>query len=162
MSDFAEGRIDILVSTTVIEVGVNVPNATLMVVEDADCFGLSQLHQLRGRVGRGNRQSFCIFYGADRGAEARERLSTLVHTNDGFVIAQKDLEMRGAGDFFGTRQHGLPPMKMANLAGDTRLLEQARQEAEALLEQDPELEGQPLLKAKVQKLFSQYGEGACN
>ena len=162
MSDFAEGRIDILVSTTVIEVGVNVPNATLMVVEDADCFGLSQLHQLRGRVGRGNRQSFCIFYGADRGAEARERLSTLVHTNDGFVIAQKDLEMRGAGDFFGTRQHGLPPMKMANLAGDTRLLEQARQEADALLEQDPELEGQPLLKAKVQKLFSQYGEGAFN
>ena len=162
MSDFAAGRIDILVSTTVIEVGVNVPNATLMVVEDADCFGLSQLHQLRGRVGRGNRQSFCIFYGADRGAEARERLSTLVHTNDGFVIAQKDLEMRGAGDFFGTRQHGLPPMKMANLAGDTRLLEQARQEADALLEQDPELEGQPLLKAKVQKLFSQYGEGAFN
>ncbi len=162
MSDFAAGSIDILVSTTVIEVGVNVPNATLMVVEDADCFGLSQLHQLRGRVGRGSRQSFCIFYGADRGAEARERLSTLVHTNDGFVIAQKDLEMRGAGDFFGTRQHGLPPMKMANLAGDTRLLEQARQEAEALLEQDPELEGQPLLKAKVQKLFSQYGEGAFN
>ena len=162
MSDFAAGSIDILVSTTVIEVGVNVPNATLMVVEDADCFGLSQLHQLRGRVGRGSRQSFCIFYGADRGAEARERLSTLVHTNDGFVIAQKDLEMRGAGDFFGTRQHGLPPMKMANLAGDTRLLEQARQEADALLEQDPELEGQPLLKAKVQKLFSQYGEGAFN
>ena len=162
MSDFAAGSIDILVSTTVIEVGVNVPNATLMVVEDADCFGLSQLHQLRGRVGRGSRQSFCIFYGADRGAEARERLSTLVHPNDGFVIAQKDLEMRGAGDFFGTRQHGLPPMKMANLAGDTRLLEQARQEAEALLEQDPELEGQPLLKAKVQKLFSQYGEGAFN
>ena len=162
MSDFAAGSIDILVSTTVIEVGVNVPNAALMVVEDADCFGLSQLHQLRGRVGRGSRQSFCIFYGADRGAEARERLSTLVHTNDGFVIAQKDLEMRGAGDFFGTRQHGLPPMKMANLAGDTRLLEQARQEAEALLEQDPELEGQPLLKAKVQKLFSQYGEGAFN
>ena len=85
-----------------------------------------------------------------------------MHTNDGFVIAQKDLEMRGAGDFFGTRQHGLPPMKMANLAGDTRLLEQARQEADALLEQDPELEGQPLLKAKVQKLFSQYGEGAFN
>ena len=162
MSDFAAGSIDILVSTTVIEVGVNVPNATLMVVEDADCFGLSQLHQLRGRVGRGSRQSFCIFYGSDRGTDARERLSTLVHTNDGFLIAQKDLEMRGAGDFFGTRQHGLPPMKMADLAGDTRLLEQARQEAEALLEQDPELEGQPLLKAKVQKLFSQYGEGAFN
>lgn len=162
MSDFAAGKIDILVSTTVIEVGVNVPNATLMVVEDADCFGLSQLHQLRGRVGRGKRQSFCIFYGADRGEDARERLRTLVHTNDGFMIAQKDLEMRGAGDFFGTRQHGLPPMKMADLAGDIRLLEQARQEADALLQQDPELAQQPLLKTKVQKLFSQYGEGAFN
>lgn len=162
IADFAAGRMDILVSTTVIEVGVNIPNATLMVVENADCFGLSQLHQLRGRVGRGKRQSFCIFYGADRGAEARERLSTLVHTNDGFVIAQKDLEMRGAGDFFGTRQHGLPPMKMADLAGDIKLLEQARQEADALLAHDPALEQVPLLKAKVQKLFSQYGEGSFN
>lgn len=162
IADFAAGRIDILVSTTVIEVGINVPNATLMVVEDAHCFGLSQLHQLRGRVGRGKRQSFCIFYGADRGEEARERLSTLVHTSDGFMIAQKDLEMRGAGDFFGTRQHGLPPMKMADLAGDTKLLEQARKEANALLQQDPDLEHQPQLKAKVQKLFSQYGEGSFN
>lgn len=162
MSDFADGKIDILVSTTVIEVGMDVPNATLMVVEDGDCFGMSQLHQLRGRVGRGKRQSFCVFYGADRGAEARERLSTLVHTSDGFAIAQKDLEMRGAGDFFGTRQHGLPPMKMADLAGDVRLLEQAKQAADTLLAADPELETEPLLKEKVQKLFSRYGEGAFN
>ncbi|MCD8357268.1 MAG: ATP-dependent DNA helicase RecG [Clostridia bacterium] len=162
MSDFADGKIDILVSTTVIEVGVDVPNATLMVVENGDCFGMSQLHQLRGRVGRGKRQSFCVFYGADRGEEARERLRTLVHTSDGFAIAQKDLEMRGAGDFFGTRQHGLPPMKMADLAGDTRLLEQAKQAADTLLEADPELETEPLLKEKVQKMFSQYGEGAFN
>ncbi len=162
MADFAAGNIDILVSTTVIEVGVNVPNATLMVVEDGDCFGLSQLHQLRGRVGRGKRQSYCVFYGADRGADARERLKTLVHTNDGFVIAQKDLEMRGAGDFFGTRQHGLPPMKLADLAGDTRVLEQARRAADALLTDDPELVREPELRARVEKLFAQYGEGSFN
>lgn len=162
MADFAAENIDILVSTTVIEVGVNVPNATLMVVEDGDCFGLSQLHQLRGRVGRGKRQSYCVFYGADRGADARERLKTLVHTNDGFVIAQKDLEMRGAGDFFGTRQHGLPPMKLADLAGDTRVLEQARRAADALLADDPELVREPELRARVEKLFAQYGEGSFN
>lgn len=139
MRDFADGNLDILVSTTVIEVGVNVPNATLMVVENADCFGMSQLHQLRGRVGRGSRQSFCVFYGADKGADARERLRTLVHTGDGFAIAQKDLEMRGAGDFFGTRQHGLPPLKLADLAGDARLLEQAQLAADALMARDPQL-----------------------
>ncbi|MDO4174526.1 MAG: ATP-dependent DNA helicase RecG [Eubacteriales bacterium] len=162
MADFAAGNIDILVSTTVIEVGVNVPNATLMVVENGDCFGLSQLHQLRGRVGRGKRQSFCIFYGADKGEEARERLRTLVQTSDGFAIAQKDLEMRGAGDFFGTRQHGLPPMKMADLAGDTRLLEQAQQAANVLLADDPDCSNAPLLRAKVQKLFDQCGDGGLN
>lgn len=162
MADFAAGRIDVLVSTTVIEVGVNVPNATLMVVEDGDCFGLSQLHQLRGRVGRGRRQSYCVIYGADRGKDARERLRTLVQTSDGFVIAQKDLEMRGAGDFFGTRQHGLPPMKLADLAGDTRLLEQAKREADRLLDRDPQLETEPLLRARVDKLFARYGEGSLN
>lgn len=162
MTDFANGEIDILVSTTVIEVGVNVPNATLMVVENGDCFGLSQLHQLRGRVGRGTRQSFCVFYGADKGANARERLSVLVHSNDGFVIAQKDLELRGAGDFFGTRQHGLPPMKLASLSGDTRLLEQAQTAAAQLLARDPELEQYPLLRQRVQKLFAQHGEGSFN
>lgn len=162
MADFAAGNIDILVSTTVIEVGVNVPNATLMVVEDGDCFGLSQLHQLRGRVGRGKRQSYCIFYGADRGKDARERLSTLVHTHDGFAIAQKDLELRGAGDFFGTRQHGLPPMKLADLAGDVRLMEQAKHAADMILDRDPDLEHFPLLKARLEKLFEQYGEGSFN
>ncbi len=162
MRDFADGKLDILVSTTVIEVGVNVPNATLMVVENADCFGMSQLHQLRGRVGRGSRQSFCVFYGADKGADARERLSTLVHTSDGFAIAQKDLEMRGAGDFFGTRQHGLPPMKFADLAGDALLLEQAKCAADALMQRDPKLRTQPLLRQRIARLFEQHGEGSFN
>lgn len=162
MRDFADGNLDILVSTTVIEVGVNVPNATLMVVENADCFGMSQLHQLRGRVGRGSRQSFCIFYGADKGADARERLRTLVHTGDGFAIAQKDLEMRGAGDFFGTRQHGLPPLKLADLAGDARLLEQAQQAADALMARDPQLKTAPLLRQRIVRLFEQHGEGSFN
>ena len=162
MRDFADGNLDILVSTTVIEVGVNVPNATLMVVENADCFGMSQLHQLRGRVGRGSRQSFCVFYGADKGADARERLRTLVHTGDGFAIAQKDLEMRGAGDFFGTRQHGLPPLKLADLAGDARLLEQAQQAADALMARDPQLQTAPLLRQRIVRLFEQHGEGSFN
>lgn len=162
MRDFADGNLDILVSTTVIEVGVNVPNATLMVVENADCFGMSQLHQLRGRVGRGSRQSFCVFYGADKGADARERLRTLVHTGDGFAIAQKDLEMRGAGDFFGTRQHGLPPLKLADLAGDARLLEQAQQAADALMARDPRLQTAPLLRQRIVRLFEQHGEGSFN
>ena len=151
-----------MVSTTVIEVGVNVPNATLMVVENADCFGMSQLHQLRGRVGRGSRQSFCVFYGADKGADARERLRTLVHTGDGFAIAQKDLEMRGAGDVFGTRQHGLPPLKLADLAGDARLLEQAQQAADALMARDPQLQTAPLLRQRIVRLFEQHGEGSFN
>ena len=103
-----------------------------------------------------------MFYGADRGAEARERLTTLVRTNDGFVIAQKDLEMRGAGDFFGTRQHGLPPMKLADVAGDTRLLEQAQRAAAELLQTDPSLSQFPQLRARVESLFAQYGEGSFN
>ncbi len=162
MSAFAAGELDILVSTTVIEVGVNVPNATLMVVENAECFGLSQLHQLRGRVGRGTRQSYCIFYGADKGETAKQRLSTLCRTANGFEIAQADLEQRGAGDFFGTRQHGLPPLKMANLAGDTRLMQGAKQAADALLRDDPEMDDHPALKARVRRMFDRTGEGMFN
>lgn len=162
MSEFARGDIDILVSTTVIEVGVDVPNATLMVVENADCFGLSQLHQLRGRVGRGTRQSYCIFYGADKGETAKQRLSILCRTSDGFAIAQADLEQRGAGDFFGTRQHGLPPLKMANLSGDTRLMRGAKQAADELLARDPSLEGSPALKERVKRMFERTGEGMFN
>lgn len=162
MQAFAAGEIDILVSTTVIEVGVNVPNATLMVVEDADCFGLSQLHQLRGRVGRGSRQSYCIFYGADKGQAAKQRLSTLCRTSDGFAIAQADLEQRGAGDFFGTRQHGLPPLRMASLAGDTRLIQGAKQAADALLREDTDLSNYPLLRERVERMFQRAGDGIFN
>lgn len=162
MKAFAAGELDILVSTTVIEVGVNVPNATLMVVEDADCFGLSQLHQLRGRVGRGSRQSYCIFYGVDRGEGAKRRLATLCRTSDGFAIAQADLEQRGAGDFFGTRQHGLPPLRMASLAGDTRLIQGAKQAADALLRENPDLSDYPLLRDRVERMFRRAGEGIFN
>ena len=162
MQAFADGAIDILVSTTVIEVGVNVPNATLMVVEDADCFGLSQLHQLRGRVGRGTRQSYCIFFGADKGENAKQRLATLCRTTDGFAIAQADLEQRGAGDFFGTRQHGLPPLKLANLAGDTRLMAGAKQAADDILRLDPDLEEHPELRGRIDRMFARCGEGMFN
>ena len=153
MQAFAAGLLDILVATTVIEVGVNVPNANLMVVEDADRFGLSQLHQLRGRVGRGNRESFCIFFGADKGKNARERLRILVKTNDGFEVARADLAQRGPGDFFGKRQHGLPGIKMADLAHDLQLMQAAREEAERLLTAEPSLEAYPALRERVERLF---------
>ncbi|MBT8399390.1 MAG: ATP-dependent DNA helicase RecG [Rhodothermia bacterium] len=138
MRRFKSGATDILVSTTVIEVGVDVPNATVMVVEHAERFGLSQLHQLRGRVGRGASQSYCLLM-ADykRSAESRERLSALVRTNDGFEISEIDLRIRGAGDFFGTRQSGLPDLRIADLTTDTEILAEAREAASALLKQDP-------------------------
>ena len=153
MREFAAGEQDILVATTVIEVGVDVPNANLMVVEDADRFGLSQLHQLRGRVGRGTRQSYCIFFGADKGAPARERLNVLCRTNDGFEVARADLAQRGPGDFFGQRQHGLPALHVADIAADLALMQDAREEAEALLAADPALAGYPLLRERVQRMF---------
>lgn len=154
MRDFAARQYDILVATTVIEVGVDVPNANLMVVEDADRFGLSQLHQLRGRVGRGPRQSYCVFFGADKGESARERLKILCRTGDGFEIARADLAQRGPGDFFGRRQHGLPALHVADLAADLALMQSAREEAEAILAADPRLEGYPTLSARVQRMFA--------
>ena len=141
MRKFADGETQVLVATTVIEVGIDTPNATLIVIEHAERFGLSQLHQLRGRVGRGKHASYCILM-ADyrRTPEAKERLRTLTQTTDGFKISDKDLEIRGSGDFFGTRQHGLPSLKVADVAEDGKLLEQARATAERLVEQDADLE----------------------
>lgn len=162
MRDFAARQYDILVATTVIEVGVDVPNANLMVVEDADRFGLSQLHQLRGRVGRGTRQSYCIFFGADKGEAARERLKILCRTGDGFEIARADLAQRGPGDFFGRRQHGLPTLHIADLAADLALMQDAREEAETILQHDPALSGYPLLYDRVQRMFAARDDEAFN
>lgn len=140
MRAFADGEISILVSTTVIEVGVDVPNATVMVVEHAERFGLAQLHQLRGRVGRGSHQSYCILMaGPAASDDARERLKVLAETNDGFVIAERDLQFRGPGEFMGVRQHGLPRFSVADLVADTQLLVRAREDAFELIERDPEL-----------------------
>ena len=134
MHGFVSGEINILVSTTVIEVGVDVPNASLMVIEHAERFGLSQLHQLRGRVGRGAEQSFCVLLTNDRKtAVAKERLGIMEETTDGFRIAEKDLEIRGQGDILGTRQSGIQSFKMANIVRDLEILTAARREAEHYL-----------------------------
>lgn len=140
MTDFKNGKIRVLVSTTVIEVGVDVPNATIMVIEHAERFGLTQLHQLRGRVGRGNMQSYCILIAVPPlSDEAQKRLNTMAETNDGFKISEVDLEIRGPGEFFGTKQHGLPELKVADILKDKEILSLARQEAFALVEKDPQL-----------------------
>ena len=137
MEAFSHGETDVLVSTTVIEVGVDVPNATLMIVENAERFGLSQLHQLRGRVGRGKDKSYCVLVSDAQNEETKARLSILCETGDGFRIAEEDLRLRGPGDFFGARQHGLPEMHVADLGADTVTLKAAKAEADALFAQDP-------------------------
>ena len=160
MAAFTGGELDVLVSTTVIEVGVDVPNASLMIVENAERFGLSQLHQLRGRVGRGQHQSYCVLISASRADTARERLRALAGTNDGFKIAEEDLRLRGPGDFFGKRQHGLPQLKVADFAADVALLKEAKEAAEALIAADPELskkEHAPL-KRRVRQMFEENPE----
>ena len=160
MAAFHRGEVDVLVSTTVIEVGVDVPNASLMIIENAERFGLSQLHQLRGRAGRGKHQSWCILMTSSRSEAARERLRALCATNDGFQIAEEDLRLRGPGDFFGKRQHGLPQLKVADFAADMELLKEARAAAEELVGSDPELR-QPahrLLKKRVRQLFDENAE----
>ncbi len=140
MSSFFENRIKILVSTTVIEVGVDVPNSTLMIIENAERFGLSQLHQLRGRVGRGKDKSYCILISDSKSEESRKRLEVLCNTNDGFKISEADLEQRGPGDFFGSRQHGLPEFKIADLCGNMEFLKSSQEEAFETLKLDPELD----------------------
>jgi ATP-dependent DNA helicase RecG len=140
MTDFKAGRIQVLVATTVIEVGIDVANATVMLIEHADRFGLAQLHQLRGRVGRGTHQSSCLLMGPGRLSEvARRRLEALVKSHDGFVIAEEDMSIRGAGEFFGTRQWGPTDLRVANLIRDVKILEEAREEAALLQQRDPGL-----------------------
>jgi len=140
MRAFHQGEIQILVATTVIEVGIDCPNATVMVVEHAERFGLSQLHQLRGRIGRGPHPSVCLLLAAPRlGKEAWRRLKVMEETIDGFRIAEEDLAIRGPGEFLGVRQWGLPDFRVANLMRDVRLLQEARREAFALIEGDPQL-----------------------
>ena len=162
MTAFAAGEIQLLVSTTVIEVGVDVPNAVIMAVENADRFGLAQLHQLRGRVGRGQHQSTCILITDHRGEETRRRLGVMCATNDGFKIADEDLKLRGPGDFFGNRQHGLPQLKVADLLSDMPLLQRAQSGAAALLDADPNLTDHPALWQAVEHLFQQVGEQGLN
>jgi ATP-dependent DNA helicase RecG len=139
MADFRAGEIQILVSTTVIEVGIDVPNASVMMVEHAERFGLSQLHQLRGRVGRGPWKSYCILMSQTSSDDARRRLEAMAESSDGFRIAEVDLSIRGPGEFFGTRQSGLPEFRVADLLRDGAVLEEARREAFALVAADPHL-----------------------
>ncbi len=158
MESFSGGRTDILVSTTVIEVGINVPNASVMIIENAERFGLSTLHQLRGRVGRGSDKAYCIMI-ADAVSEiTKQRLDVMCRTNDGFVIAQKDLELRGPGDLLGTKQHGLPDLKIANFALDGKLLKEASSCAKEILLYDPDLKKKENegLKNKVAEMFKGY------
>lgn len=160
MSDFAEGKTQLLIATTVIEVGVDVPNAVIMVIENAEMFGLSQLHQLRGRVGRGKEKSTCILVSDAQNEEAQTRLKVMCKTSDGFKIADEDLRLRGPGDFFGSRQHGLPKMRIANLLTDMKTLKEAQTEAKSILKDDPRLrkkENEVLRKAVI-NLYEQMKE----
>lgn len=157
MEEFYLGDVHILVSTVVIEVGINVPNAAVMLIENAERFGLATLHQLRGRVGRGVHQSFCILITDSKNEVAKERARVMEETNDGFVIAEKDLQLRGPGEFFGVKQHGIPQLHMADLSKHLRILETVRKEAMDLLDKDPALEKHEnaLLKEKMRRLFKE-------
>ncbi len=159
MDDFKAGRLDALVCTTVIEVGVDVPNATVMVIENAERYGLSALHQLRGRVGRGSEDSWCFLVSDHEGEAVQQRLRFLCSTSDGFAVAQYDLDTRGPGDFFGSRQHGLPDLQIADLMNDTRTLKAAQSEAQAMLADDPllALPEHALLAEQVDKMFAKAG-----
>ena len=152
MLRFKKGEIDILISTTVIEVGVDVPNANIMVIENAERFGLAQLHQLRGRVGRGEYKSYCILKYEGRGKVVQERMKIMCQTNDGFVISEKDLELRGSGDFFGTAQHGIPEMKIANLFEDIKVVKEVQDLSCKILADDPNLEQEK--NEKLKKLIA--------
>ena len=158
MQSFKNGEVDILVSTTVIEVGVDVPNATVMVIENAERFGLSQLHQLRGRVGRGEHKSYCILFCDAKNEDTRQRMEIMTKSSDGFEIAKKDLELRGFGEFFGTKQHGLPELKIANLFTDIEILKSAQNLCREILSSDPDLkrEENKLIYMRIKALFNKF------
>ncbi len=162
MAAFKQKQLDLLVSTTVIEVGVDVPDANLIIVQNAERFGLSALHQLRGRVGRSDRQSYCILISDAQGETAKKRLDAMCRTSDGFALANFDLELRGPGDFFGSAQHGLPKLKIADLLQDRMVLAQTGTVCRQLLDADPQLRQNPLLRAEVGRLFSQVGQQGLN
>ena len=162
MADFKEGKIQLLVSTTVIEVGVDVPNATVIMIESSDRFGLSQLHQLRGRVGRGRYKSTCILLTDNATEETRARLKIMSSLHDGFAIAEEDLKMRGGGDFFGSRQSGLPPLKVADLYSDRQLLGDSSNAAKEILKNSPDLSEYPVLKEKAELLLDENGSEGMN
>ena len=157
MQEFKNNEINVLISTTVIEVGVDVPNANIMIIENAERFGLAQLHQLRGRVGRGEYQSYCILKYDGNSSIIRQRMQTMTDTDDGFKIAEKDLELRGSGEFFGTKQHGLPEFKVANLFEDIPVLKQVQELAIKIEQTDSKLEKEENkeLKELVQRLMKE-------
>ena len=149
MKDFKSGKYDILVATTVVEVGIDNPNATVIIIENAERFGLSQLHQLRGRVGRGESQSYCLLVSTTKNEETRQRLSIMEETNTGFIIAEKDLQIRGPGEFLGTRQSGLPDLNLADLVNDVEILEEARKYAQDFVK-NKNIDDYPILKDEVE------------
>ena len=155
MNRFKNGKIDVLVSTTVIEVGVDVPNASIILIENADRFGLSQLHQLRGRVGRGTRKSSCILVTDNVTEDVKARLNVICQNSDGFKIAEEDLKLRGCGDFFGNRQHGLPSLKIADLINDMELLDSAKDTAYSIIQEDSTLSSKKYasLRTEILRMF---------
>jgi ATP-dependent DNA helicase RecG len=157
MTAFRDRQVDVLIATTVIEVGIDVPNATVILIDNADRFGLSQLHQLRGRVGRGTEPSYCLLIADPGNDTAAARLRSMCDTNDGFAIAEMDLQLRGPGEFFGTRQHGLPEFKLADITSEMELLHQAKEDAMALLTDDPRLT-KPVHQHLRAALVKQLGE----
>ncbi len=158
MASFRSGETDVLVATTVIEVGIDVPNATVMVIEDADRFGLSQLHQLRGRVGRGRFDSQCVLVADPTTDEGAARITAMLNTSDGFELAEEDLRIRGQGTIFGARQSGLTDLRIADILGDYQELADARREAFGLVDDDPELEANPAIRDEVKALMAEAVE----
>ena len=156
MREFSDGDLDLIIATTVIEVGVDVPNSTIMMIENAERFGLSQLHQLRGRVGRGKQKSYCILVSDSRKENTVERLKVMCKTNDGFKIADEDLKQRGPGDFFGARQHGLPELKIASLS-NVETIDNAQLAAQKILAVDPLLKEHSELDVETKRLFESVG-----